>query len=88
MSTTTEMGTPEARLAAAQGRGAAESELLALTSWLPPRDAINRLRDEAAEMVRYCWETERGWVKYSYWREMERTFDEALEAFDKALAEK
>jgi hypothetical protein len=49
-----------------------------LTSYLPPPNAIRQLRDEAAEMMRYCWETDRGWIKLSYYEAMKRTYDKEL----------
>lgn len=85
MTTTTTMNSPEARLAAVHGRMAAERELEALTSYLPPREAVGQLVRYAGEMVQYCWQNEMGWVKYSYYDAMERTFREALAELDEAL---
>lgn len=75
---TTEMLSPEAREAQERGRDEAERQLTILTSFLPRPEAIKALRNEAADMARYCWETDRGWVKFSYYQAMKQTYDEAL----------
>jgi hypothetical protein len=75
---TTMIGSPDAEAAAQRGKDEAERQLQMLTSFLPPPNAIKQLRDEAAEMVKYCWETDRGWVKFAYYRSMLATFEAAL----------
>jgi hypothetical protein len=75
---TTMMGSPEAEAAAQRGEKEAQRQLQMLTSFLPRPNAIKQLRDEAAEMAKYCYETDRGWVKYAYYRSMHATFEAAL----------
>jgi len=74
----TEMLSAEAQAARQRGQQEAKRQLTMLTSYLPPPNAIRQLRDEAAEMMRYCWETDRGWIKLSYYEAMKRTYDKEL----------
>ncbi len=81
----TEMLSPEWQEAVQRGRQDAEREMEEHSSYITWVESATRLRDEAAEMVRYCWETDRGWTKYAYYSAKQRTFQEALDAYRAGL---
>jgi len=83
---TTEMLSPEWRKAAARGCKDAEQQLGMIPPNVAWHTAVARLREGAADMVRHCWETDRGWTKFAYYNAMQNTYQEALEAFGRRLS--